>query len=187
MSSADVAIYGGSFDPPHMGHVLSIAWVLSAGPVDRVWVVPTWKHPFDKGLVASFEDRVAMCRHAFSLFPDVTVTTVERELGGVSRTLDTIEELESAHPELRFRLLVGADLLPMTNRWHRWDEIVRRAPPIVVGREGHAVPTGCPIAIPNVNSTSIREAVKAKQSIAGLAPLSVARYIDEQGLYGNGG
>ena len=187
MSSADVAIYGGSFDPPHMGHVLSIGWALSAGPVDRVWVIPTWKHPFDKGIVAPFEDRVAMCKRAFSLFPAATVSTIERELGGVSRTLDTLSELESANPELRFRLLVGADLLPTTSRWHRWDEIVRRAPPIVVGREGYPMPKGCPLAIPDVNSTDIREAAREGQNIAGLVPLAVAHYIEEHGLYGRRG
>ena len=53
-----VAIYGGSFDPPHLGHVLSVAWTLSATELDAVWVIPTWKHAFDKEHGASFEERM---------------------------------------------------------------------------------------------------------------------------------
>lgn len=185
MTLADVAIYGGSFDPPHMGHVLSVTWALSAGRVERVWVIPTWKHPFGKSFAASFEHRAAMCAEAFSPLPAVEVSTIERELGGVSRTLDTLDALETAHPELRFRLLLGADLLPTTDRWHRWDEIARRAPPIVVGRAGYPAPAGCPIAIPDVNSTDIRDAVLQRRDIRGFVPSAVLRYIDEHRLYGS--
>ena len=68
MSERRVAIYGGSFDPPHIGHVLAVAWALSTAEVDEAWIIPTWEHAFDKAHEASFDERMAMCRLAFAPF-----------------------------------------------------------------------------------------------------------------------
>lgn len=178
-----VAIYGGSFDPPHLGHVLSVAWTLSATELDAVWVIPTWKHAFDKEHGASFEERMSMCERAFSVFRSVEVSDIERRLGGVSRTLHTLEALEGEHPGVLFRLLIGADVLPTTERWHQWDEVVKLAPPLVIGRQGSPVPEGCPISIPNINSTDIRSALAHAGDISGLVPAPVIEHIRSQGLY----
>lgn len=183
MSVRHVALYGGSFDPPHLGHVLSVAWALSATDVDRVWIIPTWKHAFDKEHRASFEERFAMCELAFMPFRDVEVLPVEQRLGSVSRTLTTIQALESEHLDASFRLLIGADVLPTTDRWHQWDEVVRAAPPLVIGRQGYPVPEACPISIPNINSTDIRTQLSKAGDVSGLVPASVIAYIRERGLY----
>ena len=183
MSERRVAVYGGSFDPPHLGHVLSVAWALSTGEVEETWVVPTWEHAFEKTHEAPFDERMAMCDLAFSPFRRAEVLDIERSLGGTSRTLHTLEALAASHPDTSFRLLVGADVLPTTDRWHRWDEVTRIAPPLVVGREGYAQPAGCPIAIPNVNSTAIRAALDGEADIAGLVPGAVAEHIRARGLY----
>jgi nicotinate-nucleotide adenylyltransferase len=178
-----VAIYGGSFDPPHLGHVLSVGWALSAAEVDAVWIIPTWKHVFDKEHGASFEERLSMCKLAFAIFRDVEVSDIERRLGGVSRTLDTLDALEKEHPDAVFRLLVGADVLLTTDRWHRWDEVVRVAPPLVIGRQGSPVPEGCPISIPNINSTDIRSGLANAADLEGLVPTTVLEHIRSHGLY----
>ena len=178
-----IAIYGGSFDPPHLGHILSVAWALSAADLDAVWIIPTWKHAFEKEHSASFEERFAMCELAFAVFQDVEVSDIERRLGGVSRTLATLNQLESQNPDTVFRLLVGADVLPTTDRWHRWDEVVKIAPPLVIGRQGAPVPEGCPISIPNINSTDIRSALANAADITGLVPTHVIEHIRSHGLY----
>lgn len=183
MSAPVIALFGGSFDPPHLGHVLAVSWALSAAAVDGVWVVPTWKHAFDKEHAAAFEDRMAMCELAFAPFRGVTVSPIERELGGISRTLETIEALHERHPGSSFRLLVGADVLPTTSRWHRWEAVARMAPPIVVGREGYPLSPDCPISIPDINSTELRRRTATGASLDGFVPSSVARYIEERGLY----
>jgi nicotinate-nucleotide adenylyltransferase len=183
MSKRHIALYGGSFDPPHLGHVLSVAWTLSAADIDEVWVVPTWKHPFDKQHGAPFEARLEMCVQAFGMFRDVQISPIEQRLGGVSRTLRTIETLGSEHPEVAFRLLVGADVLPSVDRWHRWDEITRLAPPIVIGRQGYPVPDGCPISIPDVSSTDIRKRLSIGSDLFGLVPAAVLAHIRNHGLY----
>jgi len=176
-------MYGGSFDPPHLGHILSATWALSATDIDAVWIVPTWKHAFSKPHGASFEERLLMCELAFALLRDVEICDVERRLGGVSRTLSTLETLRAEHPDALFRLLIGSDVLPTTDRWHRWDEVVKIAPPLVVGRQGYPIPEGCPISIPNINSTDIRAGLANADDMTGLVPSAVIEEIRSRGLY----
>lgn len=183
MTSSRIAIYGGSFDPPHVGHVLSVAWALSAAEIDSVLIIPTWKHAFDKEHCASFEERMTLAKLAFAPFREVIVSDIERRLGGVSRTLFTLEALRAEHPAAAFRLLIGADVLPTTQRWHRWEEVTRIATPLVVGREGYPRPQGCPISIPNVNSTEIRLRLSSAGEIDGLVPTSVLEHVRSHGLY----
>lgn len=183
MTDRRVAIYGGSFDPPHLGHVLSVAWALSAGDIDEVWVIPTWEHAFGKSHAASFDARMAMCELAFAPFRAVTSMDIERELGDVSRTLHTLQAIRDRHPDIAPRLLIGADVLPTVDRWYRWDEIVRIAPPLVVGRVGYPPPKGCPISIPNVSSTEVRAELDRGGSLEGLVPTAVIDHIRTQRLY----
>ena len=183
MTARHVAVYGGSFDPPHLGHVLSVAWALSVGSVEQVWIIPTWEHPFDKALSASFEARLDMCERAFAMFRGVRISPIERRLGGVSRTLRTVEALDAESPDTALRLLIGADLLATTARWHRWDEIVKVASPLVVGREGYPLPEGCPISIPDINSTDVRHRLANGGDVSGLVPRAVIAYIEERSLY----
>src|SRR5580700_9701846 len=117
-----VAVFGGSFNPPHVGHVLACALVLSTEDVDRVLVVPAYKHAFAKAL-APFDDRVTMCELALGWMPRVEVSRVEQELGGDSLTIRTLEHLAHAHPDWRLRLVIGADILAETSRWARFDDV----------------------------------------------------------------
>src|SRR5687767_3051770 len=109
VSSVTVALFGGSFNPPHIGHVLAVTYVLSVGRVDRVVVVPVFDHALGKRL-EPFEHRLEMARRAFDWLPQVDVSDIEERLGTPSRTLRTVLALESAHPEWDLRLLVGSDI-----------------------------------------------------------------------------
>ena len=151
--------------------------------MDEVWVIPVWEHAFGKAHGATFEVRMAMCELAFAPFRNVELSDIERKLGGVSRTLNTLEALRADHPDTSFRLLIGADVLRTTDQWHRWDHIVRLAPPLVVGREGYPAPEDCPISIPDVSSTDIRGTLEQAGDLRGLVPAAVIAYIQEQGLY----
>jgi nicotinate-nucleotide adenylyltransferase len=179
-----VAVYGGSFNPPHVAHVLAAVYVLSTAPVDEVLVVPVYKHPFSKEL-ASFEDRLEMCRLAFSWIPGVSVSTVERELDGESLTLRTLEHLRATHPDWSMRLLLGADVIGDLPKWHRFDRISEIAPPIIVGRAG-VVAEGAPEPIlPRVSSTEVRDAI-ARGDVAAvekLVPRDVLAHVSRHGLY----
>src|SRR5688572_21772618 len=113
----DVAFYGGSFDPPHVAHVLAASYVLATGAFERVLVVPVPAHALDKRL-APFEDRVEMCELALGWLPGVEVSRIEQSLPLPSRTLYTLKALKSAHPDWSLRLVIGADVLLETQKWH---------------------------------------------------------------------
>ena len=90
----DIAVYGGSFDPPHVGHGLVAAWVLWTGRAQAVWLVPSFDHPFGKERAWSYDDRVAMCQAlAASVGPGVSVSRVEQTLPTPSYTVDVLQAL----------------------------------------------------------------------------------------------
>jgi nicotinate-nucleotide adenylyltransferase len=175
-----VAVYGGSFNPPHVAHQMALAYVLATAGVDEVWMVPTFKHPFDKQLVA-FSDRATMCELAASPFKAVRVSRVEEELGGESYTLRTMRALKERHPDHRFSLVIGADLVAERERWHGWAELKELVPFIVVGREGS--PSAGGIALPAVSSTIVRQRLGGGEPVDALVAGAVLDYIRARGLY----
>jgi nicotinate-nucleotide adenylyltransferase len=181
----NVAIFGGSFNPPHVAHVLACALVRSTEDVDRVLVVPTYKHPFAKAL-APFDDRVAMCELAVGWMNGVEVSRVEEDLGGESRTLRTLEHLAAKHADWKLRIVIGADILVEAPRWFGFDAIAKLAPPIVLGRVGVQAPGAGPALLPEVSSTKVRDAIArgAWGEVEGLVPRKVLAYVRSKGLYG---
>ena len=185
----EIAIFGGSFDPPHLGHVLVSTWARVGAGVDHVLWIPTFAHAFGKEL-RPFAARVEMCRLAIESLPFASISEVERELGGVSRTLTTLEALAQAHPGWRMRLLIGSDLLATTERWYRWDDVARLAPPLVIGRPGSASAldgAAAELVMPDVSSTEIRARCAAGESIRHLVPAAVADFVDSTRIYAGAG
>jgi nicotinate-nucleotide adenylyltransferase len=179
-----VAILGGSFNPPHVAHLMAAYWTLATQEVREVWLLPSYRHPFGKEL-APFLDRVRMCELAARELRGVAVCTAERELAAdphVGKTVRTLEHLAEKHPELDFALVVGADILPDTPKWYRWDRVQELARVIVVGREGFPPVPGAP-SLPAVSSTEIRARLARGESVAGLVPRRVREYVEEKGLY----
>ena len=175
------AVYGGSFDPPHIAHALAAAYVLTAHAIDRLLVTPTVAHAFGKRL-ASFEDRVAMCELAFDALRGVEVCTIERDLPQPSYTLTTIQTLARKHPHVQLRLVVGTDLQSETHAWHDFASLEKLAPPIWVSRQSHN-PKPNALALPDINSTEIRRRVAAGESTEGLLAPAVAEYVRAHDLY----
>jgi len=187
-----VALFGGSFNPPHIGHVLSVTYALSAGLVERVVSVPVFAHALGKRLEA-FEHRVEMARLAFEWLPGVEVSRIEERLGTPSRTLDTIVALQAEHPSWDLRLLVGSDILGELHQWHAFAEIARRAPPLVLPRAGTDAAGPLPRLLPEVSSTDVRARIGAwaqdssplaQLELEALVPRAVLRYVKAHGLYG---
>jgi nicotinate-nucleotide adenylyltransferase len=185
-----IALFGGSFNPPHAAHQLVALYVLETVPdVDALWFVPTYVHPFGKPLVA-YEHRIAMCELAARpLGPRVRVDRAEQRLAEQpgfqsSRTLELLALLDAERPGEQFRLVIGADILAETSKWYRWDEVVRRAPPIVIGRSGHPQYFETGVVMPEISATRVRELLAAHDpQVASLVPREVLRYIAEHGLY----
>jgi nicotinate-nucleotide adenylyltransferase len=188
-----VALFGGSFNPPHVAHQLAALYVLETAPVDALWFVPAYEHAFGKPL-AGFDDRLAMCELAAApLGPRVRVSDVERALGGRSLTLRTVRRLTELHPEHTFSLVIGSDLLGDVASWYGGDELARTFPFIVVNRSGTSPlyrsgtsePAGSSpaVAMPDVSSTAVRAALAAGQSVEGLVSRAILDYIYRKGLY----
>ena len=182
-----VALLGGSFNPPHAAHLMAAMWVLSSGKADQIWLVPCFRHPFRKKL-CSFEHRHRMCELAVQgLFRRglVQVCRAEEELGGESRTLDTVQHLQARHPEHGFSLVVGADILGDRTSWYRFDEIERLVDLVVVGRAGYDAPPDGAVVLPNVSSTEVRRLLRESEHgrVGDLVPAAVLAYINEHGLY----
>lgn len=177
----ELAVFGGSFDPPHIGHVFLATYALSVGGVERVIVAPTFEHALGKRL-GPFAARLALCERAFAPLLGCEVSPIEQELGGTSRTLRLVTELQVRYPGHQLRLLIGADILAETQRWQRFDEIVARAPLLVAERGGYATGASAPL-LPEVSSSAIRNALERGDDVSAWLPRAVRSYIDELALY----
>ena len=180
----NVFLFGGSFDPPHIAHVLAVTYVLATEAADLVAVVPCYQHPFAKEL-APFQHRFGMCERAMAWLPRTAILKTEEELGGESRTLRTVEYLRKLHPDWRLRLVLGADVLLDGPRWHGFDRVAELAPPLILGRAGVGTSEAPRALLPEVSSTAIRTAIRAGRidEVRALLPRGVLEYIEAEGLY----
>lgn len=175
------AIFGGSFDPPHLGHLLVMTAVLGLRKADEVLVVPCVSHPFGKDM-ASFEDRLAMCRFMIGgIGGRMAVSDVEKRKNLSGRTLDTVLAVRDEYPDSELRLLVGADILSEKDKWYRFEEIEKLASLIVVGRRGFE---GDILPVYEASSTEIRERIRKGLNCANLVVPDILEYIKEKELYG---
>jgi nicotinate-nucleotide adenylyltransferase len=183
-----IALYGGSFNPPHLAHQMAALYVLETAPVDEIWIIPAFRHAHGK-VLAPFEDRLAMCELAVrALGPRARVSDVERELGDESRTLRTVRRLQERFTGHAFSLVIGADLLAEVSSWYGGAELAQTVPFIVVARAGvgpvgAAAGPGRGLALPEVSSTQVRAALAASKSVEGLVPRAVLDYIYAHSLY----
>ena len=179
-----VALLGGSFNPPHVGHLLAAHYVRATQGVDEVWLMPTFVHPFRKPTV-DFEHRVRMCeRMCEDAAGWMKTSRVESEVGKDGRTVDTLDFLQARHPEHRFSLIIGSDILKDLPHWKDFERIQRMARVVVLYRAGYPADgtVGPPLAI--VSSTDIRERLRRGEWPADLVPRRVLDYAREHQLYG---
>lgn len=168
-----IALFGGSFNPPHIGHIQAANFILDNYDVDGMLVIPVFKHAFSKEL-ASFEHRLNMLRLAFKR-DKIEISDIERRLGE-SRTLTTIQALQEERPDCSFRLIVGSDILYERHKWYKFDEIEKLATPIVLERQGYEHKEAANADMPDISSTTIR----AILSIRGGASKLAQEYLSEE-------
>jgi nicotinate-nucleotide adenylyltransferase len=176
-----IAVFGGSFDPPHVGHTLVCAYVLAAHPVDLVLVVPAARHAFDKKLTP-FEHRLRMTELAMRDLRRVEVSRIERDRPGPSLTLHTLEQLRREQPNTTLRLVIGSDLLADTAKWHEWERVRALAPELIVQRAGAISDSELP-ALPDIRSSTIRDRLGSGLAVDGLICPEVLAYARAHRLY----
>ena len=191
-----LAIFGGSFDPPHVGHLLAAEDALEQLSLDRVVFVPAATQPLKVGRAsATAEQRLAMVRLLVGGDARFEVSTVEVERAGLSFTVDTVNHFAAAYPAAERFLLAGADVLATFAQWREPERILQLARLAVLEREGEgrlpALPAGIdaraivrlPTRRVDVSSTEIRERVRSGRPIRGFVTDNVAAYIARDGLY----
>lgn len=177
-----VLVYGGSFDPPHLAHVMVADAVRRAPGVDALWIIPTYQHYFDKPLTP-FVHRLRMCELAFRDIPDTQVLNVEQRLGGKSLMVRTLRTLAAENSNTQLRLVIGSDLIDQLERWSEPDAIRELAPPWIVQREGSVQPGNTERVFPAVSSTQIRTLLANGEDASVFVPRTVLDYIHDNGLY----
>lgn len=175
----EVALFGGSFDPPHVGHLLAAAYVLATEPVDELWLVPVFRHPFEKPLAASYAHRVALCEALAAQLPRTAVSRVEEE-SGESRTVDVLEHLGRRHPGTRWALILGTDLDAERAQWKQFARVQQLARIITLHRGGFSKGA---VTLPEVSSTQVRALLSTGGEAAHLVPRRVLELIRAAGTY----
>lgn len=181
-----IALFGGSFNPPHICHVLVAVWAKAMRAVDEVWFVPAYQHAFSKRLI-DFEHRCRMIELATTaLGAWARLSRVEAEIGSESRTIDTVRHLIRTNPGVQIGLLVGADILLELPRWKEHDRLLELVDLYVVGRVGFSVPDrALALELPEVSSRELRRRLAAGDLdyCRERIPQPVMRYIVDNALY----
>jgi len=187
-----IGLLGGSFDPPHTGHLLVAGDALSALGLDRVVWIPAATQPLKVGQVgASPQQRFAMVSRLIEGEPGMEASAMEIERGGLSYTVDTLTAFAAQLPGSDLFWLVGADVTQSFAKWRSPERIVELATLVVLQRTDE-VPAlsglpGHPQLLAtrriDISSTEIRRRVREGKSIRGFVPDSVAEFIAAEGLY----
>ena len=189
-----IGVFGGTFDPPHVGHLILAADAFGALRLDRLIFVPAASQPFkvETPPVASPADRLEMVRLAAAGESRYAVEDTEIRREGLSYTVDTLEEIARKNGGAELFLLIGQDTLAGFSGWKQPERIGQLATLAVMRRAGsahsdggHAGPRVIKISTRrvDVSSTEIRERLSSGKSIRGFVPESVERFIAKRGLY----
>ncbi len=194
-------VYGGTFNPIHLGHVHILREFIGRLGLQRVLLIPDGTPPHKEAEdLASPEDRLEMCRLAVRGLGIVEVSPMETERPGKSFTSDTLTELHRLYPEDELYFLMGEDMFLTVDKWHEAGTILRlavlcaspRSPEgyerlLEKERELIALGARCRVEdIPflDISSTKVRELAREGRDISGLVPAETAGYIRENGIYG---
>ncbi len=196
-----IGIYGGTFSPPHVGHLAAARAFMEQMWLDLLYVIPTSLPPHKEMEVAVCgEDRLNMCRLAFGSMEGVYVSDMELRRGGKSYTVDTLRELSGE--DRRLFLLCGTDMMLTLDTWREPEEIFRLCYPVYIRREreesltpriiekntqyrqqyGKAVPRVLSEPIP-ISSGEIRKGLAAGEDVSRWLTPAVAAYIRDHHLY----
>ena len=190
-----IGIFGGSFNPIHLGHTALAAYICEQGLVDEVWLMVSPQNPLKRNSALLDEsERLAMARLAVAPYPMLRACDFEFTLPRPSYTYHTLQALRKAYPDHKFSLIIGEDNWQCFNRWYRGEDIARETPIIVYPRdvEGklkvfsamHEIPLslGLPKLLP-YSSTEVRARIAQGDDTSHMLHPDVAQYIKERQHY----
>lgn len=189
-----IALFGGSFNPPHIAHLIVAEVARDQFGFDAVWWIPNATPPHKANdRLAPASHRLAMTRTAVTEHDGFAVCDIEIERPGVSYTVDTVRALTEQHPDTAFSLLIGSDSLDTFHTWRAPDTIADLVELVVYKRPGGLGDVAAPrfanqarfVAAPmlEVSSTEVRQRCYEGRSIRYMVPPAVQTYIRTHGLY----
>jgi nicotinate-nucleotide adenylyltransferase len=187
-----VALYGGSFNPMHNGHIFLAQELLRQGWVDEVWFEVSPQNPLKQRTdLADDAARLEMAQRAVAGIPHTRIDDTEMHLPRPSYMLHTLRALQQKHPSVNFCLLIGADNWDCFPRWYRFEEILRDFPIFVYPREGSVIDastlpstvTLLEVPLFPISSTEIRGKIHNGEDITGLVPQAVQEYMESTLIY----
>jgi nicotinate-nucleotide adenylyltransferase len=189
-----IGVFGGTFDPIHVGHLVAASEALHAYDLDQVVFVPAGR-PWQKSSYTDAEDRFMMATLAIAAHPRFSASRIELDRRGPTYTVDTLEAmLEFWGDDTQVFLITGADAAAGIRTWHDPERLLRIAKVVAVTRKGsdlsavrdaHELPGVEVLEMPliDVSGTDVRARVRSGRPIDFLVPREVAHYIREHGLY----
>jgi nicotinate-nucleotide adenylyltransferase len=198
-----IGVFGGTFDPVHLGHLILAEQCREQGRLDEVWFVPAGAPPHKLHYpITPFRHRAEMLRLATAGHPAFRVNELENERPGPSYTVETLDELRKTQPGAGWFFLVGSDTLADLHEWHDPAGVVRRAGLLVMARGGEPVmsaeelraslrlPEGERLSLEvvaapriEISSRDLRRRAAEGRSLRYVVPRAVECYIEEKGLY----
>lgn len=200
--SVKTAIFGGSFDPPHLGHLNLAQALCDAHYADQVLFIPSYKQPLKTGVsqITPFEHRVAMLKYLLGQDSRFQISTIEQERDGLSYTFETLTELQNKEPQRELIFVMGTDCLTTLHKWFRINELIQKWNLLIYPR-----PDAKPdwenlrrhfsqdlvnklkqsmVNLPmlNISSTTLRNKIKLHEPITETTK-EVIEYIKEKQLY----
>lgn len=187
-----VGILGGTFDPPHFGHLLIAEEARVSCSLDEIWFMPTRTPPHKtSSLLCSDDDRIEMVKKAISSNSHFHLNLIEFERLGPSYTIDTMRELKSRSKDINFFFIIGGDMVNYLPKWKGIDELLTMLTFVGIQRPGHIITSGYDkrivmIEAPQleISSSEIRARLQQGKSIRYLLPDLVHDYIKERNIYG---
>jgi nicotinate-nucleotide adenylyltransferase len=206
-----IGILGGTFDPPHAGHLALARAACDAAALDRVLLVPARQPPHKRGRpITPARHRLAMARCLAEEDPRLSASDVELRRPPPSYTIDTLRILRGMAPSVSYRLIIGEDMARIFGTWREAEAVLRLAPPLVAARPGTDGDAGSghgdgdasrpprlsraarallrggrfPMTPVDLSSTEIRDAFRKGRRVPGALPERVRAYIRREGLYG---
>lgn len=194
-----IALLGGTFDPPHNGHLALACGVADALQLERIWLMPAGNPHFKLGnQVTGAQDRLVMTRLLAQGDSRLAVSSMEVRRAGVTYTAETLSKIHESYPQARLLFVIGGDSAQHIWRWRAAQTIAQLCTVVAVARPGFDFDAACAavkasglgfdmccvhVDVPDVSSTQVRSLAASGKSLDGLVPPAVERYICEHGLY----
>ena len=184
-----VGILGGTFNPPHVGHLIIAEQVRNQLGLEEIFFMPSAEppHKVTKDTIAA-EHRLSMLEEAVKDNKAFSIEKTEIDRGGKSYTYDTLVQLKKVHPEIEYYFIIGADMAEDLKNWYKIDELIQLVQFVAVNRPNYRLDTSYPVIfvdVPSIDLSSslIRQKITDGCSIKYLVPQEVENYIESEGLY----